>query len=83
MYKAKVYITLKEGVLDPEGQAVCAGLHSLGFTGVALVRMNKSVEIMVEAASLDDARALVCEMCERLLANPIMEEYHFVLDDLV
>lgn len=82
MFRAKIYITLKEGVLDPQGQAVRAGLHSLGYTGVADVRMAKSVEMMVEANSAEGAEALVREMCERVLANPVMEEYSFVLEAL-
>jgi len=82
VFKAKIYIALKEGVLDPEGQAVRAGLHSLGYTGVADVRMCKAVEVTVEASSAEAAEVLVREMCERLLANPVMEEYSFALEAL-
>jgi len=82
VFRAKIYITLKKGVLDPAGQAVRAGLHSLGYTGVAEVRMAKSVEVMVEANSAEGAEVLVREICERVLANPVMEEYSFVLEAL-
>lgn len=82
MYRAKIFVTLKEGVLDPQGQAVRSGLLSLGFATVDEVRIGKFMEVTVAADSAAGAEAVVREMCERLLANPVMEEYHFVLEAL-
>jgi phosphoribosylformylglycinamidine synthase subunit PurS len=67
--KARVLIRPKEGILDPQGQAVEKALPALGFEGVANVRVGRMVELEVEDASR------VPEMCERLLANPLIEDY--------
>jgi phosphoribosylformylglycinamidine synthase PurS subunit len=67
--KARVLIRPKEGILDPQGQAVEKALPALGFDGVANVRVGRMVELEVEDASR------VPEMCERLLANPLIEDY--------
>ena len=67
--KARVLIRPKEGILDPQGQAVERALPALGFDGVANVRVGRMVELEVEDASR------VPEMCERLLANPLIEDY--------
>ncbi len=69
--KAKVYVTLKSGVLDPQGQAVARALGRLGFAEVKDARIGKYIELQVEAA--DEAR--LKEMCEKLLANTVIEEY--------
>ncbi|MBT9135240.1 MAG: Phosphoribosylformylglycinamidine synthase subunit PurS [Firmicutes bacterium] len=83
MYKAKIYVTLKEGVLDPQGQAVRAGLISQGFAAVEEVRIGKFMEVVVATHSATEAQHLVREMCERLLANPVIEDYTFVLVEVV
>jgi phosphoribosylformylglycinamidine synthase subunit PurS len=67
--KARVLIRPKEGILDPQGQAVEKALPALGFEGVANVRVGRMVELEVDDASR------VPEMCERLLANPLIEDY--------
>lgn len=82
MYKAKVFVTLRQGVLDPQGQAVRSGLLSQGFKGVSEVRIGKYMELSIEAASQAEAKALVQEMCERLLANPVMEDYSFAVEEV-
>ena len=73
--KARVHITLKQGVLDPQGKAIGHALESLGFTGVSDVRQGKFIELDVDAADEAKARAAVTAMCEKLLANTVIEDY--------
>jgi phosphoribosylformylglycinamidine synthase len=70
-----VYITLKPGVLDPAGKAVERGLHSLGYGDVGSVRLGKYVELNVDDADASKAKARVEEMCSRLLANTVVENF--------
>ena len=72
--KAKVLIRPKEGILDPQGQAVEQSLRKLGFA-VADARIGRVVDVEVEASSADEARKQVEEMCRQLLANPLIESY--------
>ena len=74
--KAKVYITLKPGLLDAQGKTVRSALASLGFTGVSDVRMGKYVEIELNGTKAASAKQAVERMCRKLLANPIIENYH-------
>ncbi len=74
---ARIHVTLKPVVLDPQGDAVLDGLHQLGFTDVSAVRVGKYLEVTLAAASQADAEAAVRQMCERLLANPVIERYTF------
>ena len=67
--KAKVYVTLKKGVLDPQGRAVMGALKSMDFGEVKDVRIGKFMELEIDAASKDEETARIKEMCERLLAN--------------
>ncbi len=73
--KAKVIITLKNGVLDPQGKAIEGALTSLGFSGVDNVRQGKFIELDVAAATADEAHARVESMCEKLLSNTVIENY--------
>ena len=73
--KAKVIITLKNGVLDPQGKAIEGALAGLGFSGVDNVRQGKFIELDVDAASKDEARKAVEAMCDKLLANTVIENY--------
>lgn len=77
MFLAKVYITLKPTVNDPEGLTIRGGLHSLGFESVESVRAGKYMEIRIDAATPQDAEAQVLEMCRKLLANPVIEDYRY------
>ncbi len=79
--KAKVYITLKNGVLDPQGKAVAGALANLGFSEVADVRQGKFVEIELKERDKTKASAQVQQMCEKLLANTVIENYKFDLVD--
>ena len=70
-------MTLKPTVNDPQGETVLAGLRTLGFESAESVRAGKYFEVVVEAGSLEEAEAAVGGMCDRLLANPVMEEFSF------
>ena len=71
--KARIFVTLKPGVLDPQGQAIQGALHALGFEGVASVRQGKVFE--VELSGVSDAEGDLAAMCEKLLANMVIEDY--------
>lgn len=73
--KARVHVTLKSGVLDPQGQAIGHALHSLGFSGVRDVRQGKVIELDLAESDPGKARAAVEAMCGKLLANPVIENY--------
>ncbi|MEE9140637.1 MAG: phosphoribosylformylglycinamidine synthase subunit PurS [Alphaproteobacteria bacterium] len=73
--KARVHITLKEGVLDPQGKAIAHALGALGFSGVNQVRQGKYIEIDVDEGDPAAAKANVSRMCEQLLANMVIEDY--------
>lgn len=73
--KARVHIMLKDGVLDPQGEAVRHALGSLGFDGVGSVRQGKVIELDLEATEADSAKDEVAKMCEALLANTVIERY--------
>ncbi|MGH7447233.1 MAG: phosphoribosylformylglycinamidine synthase subunit PurS [Longimicrobiales bacterium] len=78
-YMAEVRITPRAGLLDPEGKAVQSALHSLEFEGVEDVRVGRLVRLRLNAASESDAQHRTDEMCRRLLANPVTEDYDIVL----
>jgi phosphoribosylformylglycinamidine synthase PurS subunit len=73
--RARVIVRLKPGVLDPQGTAIEQALHGLGFAGATNVRVQKLIELDVEAGSADDARAKLTSMADRLLRNPVIEDY--------
>jgi phosphoribosylformylglycinamidine synthase PurS subunit len=74
---AKVYITPKKGILDPQGKAVANSLHALHYAEVAEVRMGKYLELRLSGLSRAQAEQRVEEMCRRLLANLVIEDFHF------
>lgn len=78
-YTAEVRITPRAGLLDPEGKAVQNALHSLEFDGVADVRVGRLIRLRLSADSDDVARKSAEEMCRRLLANPVTEDYEIEL----
>ena len=83
--RARVHVTLKPGVLDPQGKAIAHALETLGFDGVADVRQGKYIEIDLKDGSGGDegaggAEARVSEMCEKLLANTVIENYRVEID---
>lgn len=74
-YRVSVHITPRRGILDPQGKAVEGALHSLGFEGVSAVRVGRHIVVDTDAPSEDAAIASVTAMCERLLANPVIEDF--------
>lgn len=79
MFKAKIHVTLKKSILDPQGTAVQKALHSLNYSNVADVRLGKYFEVRLETADQAAAETQVREMCERLLSNPVIEDFTFEL----
>ena len=81
MYLAKVYVTLKPTVNDPQGQTVLATLRNLGFASARDVRVGKFLELRIDELDRSRAQDLVNEICEKLLANPVIEEFRFDLEE--
>ena len=79
--KLRVLVRLKPGILDVQGAAVQKALAGLGFTEVSGLRVGKVIEVELDAATADAARARVSEMCRQLLANPILEDYTIEMAD--
>ncbi|MDX2113368.1 MAG: phosphoribosylformylglycinamidine synthase subunit PurS [Alphaproteobacteria bacterium] len=79
--KAKIHITLKNGVLDPQGRAIAGALNTMGFSEVADVRQGKYIELVVSETDRTKAQAAVEKMCAGLLANTVIENYKFELVD--
>ena len=77
--KAKIHVTLKSGILDPQGKAIEHALESLGFNNAANVRVGKYMEVDLNEQDKVKAEAQVRQMCEKLLANTIIEEYRYEL----
>jgi phosphoribosylformylglycinamidine synthase PurS subunit len=73
--KARVYVTLKPSVFDPQGSVVAEALHTLGYDDVQDVRQGKFFEVELDASDRDAAQARVAEMAAKLLANPVIESY--------
>ncbi len=78
--KACVHITLKEGVLDPQGKAIASALHALGFSNVGEVRQGKYIEIDLAESDRTKARDEIESMCAKLLANTVIENYRFEIE---
>ncbi len=79
MYRAVITVTLRPSILDPEGKTVEHSLHQLGYENVRRVRIGKHIELEVDAGTEDKARETVENICSKLLANPVMEDYTFSL----
>jgi phosphoribosylformylglycinamidine synthase len=80
MFLARVYVTLKPTVNDPQGLTIRGALHSLGFADVESVRAGKYLEVRIAAADRAKAEKQLAEMCRKLLANPVIEDYRFELE---
>lgn len=79
MMLAKIHVTLKASVLDPQGTAVTRGLHALGYDEVEDVRIGKYLEVKVNSTDRAAAQERITEMCEKLLSNTVIEKYEFEL----
>jgi len=73
--RARVFVTLKPSVFDPQGKVIADALHSMGYSGVGDVRQGKYFELELAAKSADQARTLAAELADKLLANPVIESY--------
>ena len=82
MYLAKVIITLRKSILDPQGKAVHHALESLGMASVEEVRIGKFIELKINAATKEEAERVTQEACKKLLANPVMEDYSFSVEKI-
>ena len=82
MYRAKVFVTLKPTVNDPQGLTIKGALHNLSFSNVGSVRYGKYLEIQLEESNLDKAKDQIEEMCRQLLANPVIEDYRFEVEEV-
>ncbi|HBR18424.1 MAG: phosphoribosylformylglycinamidine synthase [Deltaproteobacteria bacterium RIFCSPLOWO2_12_FULL_43_16] len=78
--KAKVYVTLKKGVLDPQGKAVGGALESMGYKEVKDLRIGKFIEIELNGSSKTETEKRLKEMCEKLLANTVVEDYRVEIE---
>jgi phosphoribosylformylglycinamidine synthase subunit PurS len=82
-YHARIYVTLRPSVLDPAGTAVELGLKQMGYESVEEVRIGKYIEMNLTATDEADAKTQLDEICDRLLANPVIENYCFEIQQLV
>ena len=81
MLKAIVTVMLKKGIFDPQGRAVQNGLDSIGFDKVKSVRVGKQLEIDLDMGDMASAEAAVHDMCDKMLANPVVESYSFEIKE--
>ena len=79
--KARIYVTLKEGILDPQGKAIQQSLEALGYHGLQDIRVGKYLEIKMSDRSIESAQQDLQKMCEKLLDNTVIEEYRFEITD--
>jgi phosphoribosylformylglycinamidine synthase subunit PurS len=82
MFRARVHVTLRPSILDPQGKAVQHAVTALGIAGVQDVRMGKYIELTIDAADAAAARTATEGMCRKLLANPVMEDFHIEVENL-
>lgn len=77
MYLAKIKVTLRKSILDPQGKTVEHSIQSLGYKNIKDTRIGKYIELKLDASSEDEAKKVTEEVCSKLLANPVMEDYAF------
>ena len=82
MFLSKIKITLRKSILDPQGKAIEHAIGTLNVGAVSDVRMGKYIELKVDVADEASARATTENVCKKLLANPVMEDYHFEMEKL-
>lgn len=78
--RVKIFVSLKRGVLDPQGKAIERSLHTLGYEDVREVRAGKYIELELDATSRAAAELRIREICDKLLANPVIEDYRFEIN---
>jgi phosphoribosylformylglycinamidine synthase len=77
LYKAQIKVTLRKSILDPQGKTIEHSIQSLGYKNVTDTRIGKYIELKLDASSENEAKKITEEVCNRLLANPVMEDYEF------
>lgn len=77
MYLSRIKVTLRKSILDPQGKTVEHSIQSLGYKNVKDTRIGKYIELKIDAGSENDAKKITDEICKKLLANPVMEDYEF------
>ena len=82
MYSSRIKITLRKSILDPQGKAVEHSIESLGYKNVKDTRIGKYIELKLDASSEGEARKITDEVCKKLLANPVIEDYEFEITSL-
>jgi len=78
--RVKIFVSLKRGVLDPQGKAIERSLHTLGYEEVREVRAGKYIELELDAPSRDAAELRIREICDKLLANPVIEDFRYEMN---
>jgi len=81
LFKARVYVALKKGVLDPQGKAIGKVIADLGYQGVREVRQGKFFELLLDLADKEKAEQLVAELSDKVLRNPVIESVHFEISE--
>ena len=82
MFKATVNVTLRKSILDPKGKATQHALQDLGLNGIQSTRIGKLIELEVKAASKEEAEKTIRQACEKVLANPVMEDFEIHLEEI-
>jgi phosphoribosylformylglycinamidine synthase PurS subunit len=82
MYRAKILITLRKSILDPQGKAIHHALESLGLSNIREIRMGKYLEMMIDSSTAEEARKTTQEACTKLLANPVMEDFNYTIEEI-
>jgi len=80
MYTARITVTIKKTILDPQGKTIEHSLQSIGFKNISGTRMGKYIKMNIDAASEKEAAAIAEDACRKLLANPVMEDYSFIIE---
>ena len=81
-FNSQIKITLRKSILDPQGKAIEHSLQSIGYNSILDTRIGKFIELKVEADSLDKAKQITDDACKKLLANPVMEDYEFEINEI-
>jgi len=82
MYRAKILITLRKSILDPQGKAIHHALESLGLSSIQEIRMGKYLEMVINTATTEEASKTTQEACKKLLANPVMEDFNYSIEEI-
>ncbi len=81
MFEAKIYITFKKGVVDPQGITIKGALESLGYQGISDVRLGKYIQMKLNTQDKEKAESDLKQMCAKLLANPVIENYRYEMEE--